>query len=199
MPDLKQISQVALSNFETLRTSYALAKLALEQEIPGDFVECGVYGGAQCAAMAMALMELEPQSRRRIHLFDCFTGLPAPGPEDLDFQNMQGKASCSQASVQAHMSKFGIDQKFLIYHAGLFRDTISVWAVSAPEIAILRIDADYYDSTIVALQHLYSRVSRAGWIIIDDYALPGCRKAVHDFMLSAGGPNFPPIYWQKVA
>lgn len=201
MPDLNQISQVALSSFETLTTTYDLARLAIEHHIAGEFVECGVFGGAQCAAMALALMNHEPGSERRVHLFDCFRGLPEPGPEDLEFLNqgdMQGKACCSQENVQAHMSKFGIDHTFLVYHAGWFANTIPVWASSAPEIAILRIDADLYDSTMIPLVHLYSRVSRGGWVIVDDYALSGCRKAIHDFMLDRGGPNFPPIYWQKV-
>ena len=217
MPDLKQISEAALSSFETLTTTYDLAKLAIERRIPGDFVECGVYGGSQCAAMAVALMHDRDRRRladpaadyqKRVHLFDCFCGLPEPGPKDIEFLqqgNMKGKASCSLEAVQDHMRRWGIDPFLLVYHPGLFKDTIppivSTAALGSPllrQIAILRIDADLYESTIIPFRYLYRLVSRGGWVIVDDYALKGCRDAVHEFMLGAGGPNFQPMYWQKI-
>jgi hypothetical protein len=45
---------------------------------------------------------------------------------------------------------------------------------------VLRLDGDLYSSTTDALTHLYPRLSAGGFLIVDDYLLPGCRRAVHD-------------------
>jgi len=208
VPHLKQIGHAALSSFETLRTSYELASMAIRHHIPGDFVECGVFGGAQCAAMAMPIMEYEwREGTRRVHLFDTFAGLPAPSQHDFEFvanAQMEGKALCSLAGVKVHMANWGIDEKLLVYHEGLFADTIPVAlgshydnSASLRQIAVLRIDADLYESTEVAIRYLYPLVSPGGWIIIDDYGLSGCRLAVDEYMIGEGRPNYPPVYWQK--
>ena len=52
-------------------------------------------------------------------------------------------------------------------------------------IALLRLDGDWYDSTMVCLQNLYPKVVTGGIIIIDDYySWDGCSKAVHDYLSS---------------
>ena len=76
---------------------------------------------------------------------------------------------------------------------------------SAPvdQLAILRLDGDYYSSTIEVLEPLYDMVSAGGFVIIDDYGYhEGCRNAVHDFLDSRGlDPEIVPIddhgvYWR---
>jgi len=47
----------ALANPSTVAASYHLAKMCITEGILGDFVECGVFCGAQCAAMARAIMD----------------------------------------------------------------------------------------------------------------------------------------------
>ena len=50
-------------------------------------------------------------------------------------------------------------------------------------IAILRLDGDWYDSTMVCLEHLFPKVIPGGLIILDDYyAWDGCSKALHDYL-----------------
>jgi hypothetical protein len=53
-------------------------------------------------------------------------------------------------------------------------------------LAVLRLDGDMYSSTIDALTALYDKVSPGGFVIIDDYSLPTCREAVHDFRRDRG-------------
>ncbi len=48
-------------------------------------------------------------------------------------------------------------------------------------LAVLRLDGDMYESTMEALRPLYPKLSKGGYLIIDDYALPGCRAAVDDY------------------
>jgi hypothetical protein len=50
-------------------------------------------------------------------------------------------------------------------------------------IAILRLDGDWYDSTLVVLRSLWQFMAPNGVVIIDDYyAWDGCSRAVHDFL-----------------
>lgn len=59
--------------------------------------------------------------------------------------------------------------------------------VDAEALAVLRLDGDMYESTIVPLRHLYDRVARGGWVIVDDYRLfDSCQRAVSDFFVQRG-------------
>ena len=221
---LETIAQSALSSIETVRASYDIANLAIRHGIPGDFVECGVFAGSQVAAMAKALMD-NPYYRqlcpgdRRIHLFDSFTGIPAGGPNDIEWLRAghpPGHSACSIAQVRANMWLWGINESLLVYHKGLFSSTIpdaTVYCLNceAPavkngcpfcerilrqaridSIAVLRLDGDLYESTKVCIKHLYPLVSAGGWIIVDDWDLSGARKAVTE-----GVGQFGPVYFQR--
>lgn len=188
MVSLKTIGQRALSSSETLRASYDIARLAIQNRVSGDFVECGVFAGAQCAAMALAC--LEAGQHRRIHLFDSFAGIPAGGEYDLEWSHPAGTSACSLDGVKAHMREWCIPESMLVYHEGLFADTLP--KADIDEIAILRLDGDLYESTKQCLEYLYPKVVRGGWVICDDFGLSGARKAVLDHI----GGGFPPVYWQ---
>ncbi len=80
--------------------------------------------------------------------------------------------------------RIGYDPAHLIYHKGWFQDTLPI--ADTPEIAVLRLDGDWYASTRVSLKHLYDRVVPGGFVIIDDYGCyDGCRKAVDEFLADA--------------
>jgi O-methyltransferase len=196
---LEALAPAALSYKWTLADSYRCAKQLIEERIEGDFVECGVYAGAQCAAMAKAIIEEPEWDGRRIHLFDSFSGIPAAGPEDLEYLkagHMAGLSACSLEQVKANMAAWGIPSKMLVYHPGMFEGTvprsIRIGTVG-PKIALLRLDGDLYRSTKVCIENLYPLLSQGGICIADDYALSGCRLAVDEFMQG----NFSPIYWRK--
>lgn len=187
---------------ETLASTYMLARDIIERGIPGDFCECGVYAGAEPAVMARAIQsmlaygsEADRQSAigRRVHLFDSFEGIPQPGPEDSEMiqaGNPAGDASCPMADVQKNMRAFGIPDELLVYHPGWFTDTMPGWT---QQLALLRLDCDLYESTKTALTHLYPTLVRAGWLIVDDYPLSGCRKALHECV-----GYLQPGYFQKL-
>ncbi len=187
---LGNVALAALSSKETLLASYDLARNVIERGVPGDFVECGVFGGAQCAVMARALMEYEVGTKRRVHLFDSFEGVPAPGEHDLEWKHPAGISLCTLEGVKQHFSEWGIPEDLLMYHPGWFLDTIPY--VGNGPIAILRLDGDLYDSTKVCMEHLYPLVSPGGWVIVDDFGLSGARKA---FLETVGDTG--PAYFQK--
>lgn len=213
---LDNVAAAALSSKETMRTSYDLACLAIKRGVPGDFVECGVFGGANAAAMARAIKEHPPSwpgnsTARRVHLFDTFTGIPAAGPEDVEFLQAghpEGLSACSMEDVQANMQRWGLPAELFVYHKGLFLDEISVAMMSGwnmkdkshlvHQIAVLRLDGDLYRSTKDSME-LYRMVSPGGWVIVDDFNLSGCRQAIMEaFRDRDGSQGAPaPIYWQK--
>jgi O-methyltransferase len=200
---LEQIAQSALSSVETLRASYDIARMAIERGVLGDLVECGVYAGAQAAAMALAIMQgplyVPSLSIRRVHLFDSFTGIPAGGPNDTEWLaagHQPGHSTCSLAQVKTNMRSWGIDESLLVYHPGMFSDTMTLertpnWCGESQvrKIAVLRLDGDLYESTKTAMTYLYPLLSQGGWVIVDDFALSGCRKAIYEFV------NPGPVYF----
>jgi O-methyltransferase len=202
MSRLDSIARQALSSVHTLQASFDIARAALMHSIPGEFVECGVFAGAQAAAMALAIMDpihywSEHREQglgldRRVHLFDSFQGIPLAGPEDVEFLaagHKAGLSTCSRAQVVSNMQEWGVDPDLLVYHDGWFQDTVPNAEIS--QIAVLRLDGDLYESTKVCMQHFYHKVSPGGWVIVDDYHLSGCRKAVEEFV------NPGPIYFLK--
>lgn len=191
---LDMVCQSALGWRSSVETTYDVCRTALERGIPGDFVECGVYAGAQAAVMAMALIDHArlDQPFKRVHLFDTFNGIPAAGPEDSEFIEAKvpaGASACSLGELRDNMHRWGIPERMLIYHAGLFEDT---WhQLRGQRIAVLRLDGDLYSSTKTCMEHIYPLVEPGGYVIVDDYNLAGCRQAIHETMVPA------PIYFRR--
>lgn len=216
MERLRDLTGVLLGHITTIEATYEIAMSALRLGIPGDFCECGVFAGAQSAAMARAILDhdydvdlgADVTEKRRVHLFDSFQGIPAAGPEDNDYRaggHQPGTAECSLGQVKAYMKGWGVPEELLVYHEGLFRHTVpraAGFGVPSPDgeigaaqhiehISVLRLDGDLYESTKVCMEYLYPLVSPGGFVICDDWNLDGCRKAVYETVCPA------PIYWRK--
>jgi hypothetical protein len=193
---LAVFGQRALSRPNTVLNSYELAADCIKRGILGDFVECGVFAGTQSAAMALA--NYINAGGRRVHLFDSFQGLPNPGPRDdttitslTDQYNCPkdgklistGIDVCTVAQVKQHMKEWGIDPINLYYYEGWFQNTVPAAAEAGAidKIAVLRLDGDYYESTKVCLEHFHPLVQKGGFVIVDDYALTGCKTAMMEY------------------
>jgi O-methyltransferase len=202
----ENVCRSALGHRTSQEATYDIARQVLARGIPGDFVECGVYAGASCALMAKAIMdpehywaEMRPHNRRRVHLFDTFAGIPPPGENDYDLRtNKGGESACSLEDVKANMARWGIPEELLRYHPGPFFETVPFFAGTSlalgGRIAMLRLDADLYESTRVPLEQLYPLVSPGGYIIVDDFNLDGARLATLEYFKFTGPA---PIMWRK--
>ena len=155
------------------------------RDVPGCIVECGVWRGGMIAGIA----ELLGPERAYI-LFDSFEGLPPAqaidGPGALAWQaDREGPAyydNCSAPleAAQTAMGMSGARKVELV--RGWFRDTMPAFTPAAP-VALLRLDGDWYESTILSLTHLYPHMARRGLIVVDDYyTWDGCSRAVHEFL-----------------
>lgn len=155
------------------------------QHIPGDIVECGVWRGGMIAGIAEMF-----GNDRIYHLFDSFEGLPLAKEIDgiaaLNWQsntkspNYYNNCKAEMIFSQTAMQKAKVSKVYL--HKGWFNETLKKFKTENG-IAVLRMDADWYDSTMEILTYLYPQVKKGGVIIIDDYYVwDGCSKALHDFL-----------------
>lgn len=167
----------------------ANVRLVLESviggNVPGDFIETGVWRGGACI-MARAVLRAYGITDRRVIVCDSFEGLPPPNevgfPADIgsNFHEFPDLA-VSLEQVKANFEKFDLLDDQVVFLKGWFRDTMS--HVTSSQIAVLRLDGDMYESTIDPLRHLYDRIPPGGWVVIDDYhVVPAAKAAVHDFL-----------------
>lgn len=155
------------------------------KNIPGCVVECGVWRGGMSAGIADVL-----GANRSYYLFDSFEGLPEAKPIDGEsaiawqknihspdyFENCKAEMSWAEEALQLSAAK----NYFLM--KGWFNETLPTFNVKE-EIAILRLDGDWYESTMDCLVNLFPKVASGGLIVLDDYYLwDGCTKAVHDYL-----------------
>jgi hypothetical protein len=163
-----------------LRALYEAVDRVCRLGIQGDIVECGAARGGSAGLLGLAMRERD--KNRRLWVFDTFAGLPPPSKNDPDYDTAKhytGSCFGSLEDVQKFFTEIGIiDSAKLI--KGLFQETLIHADVGT--IAVLHLDGDWYDSTMICLDCLYDRVQSGGVIQIDDYGhWAGARKAVHDF------------------
>lgn len=177
----------------------------VSERVPGDVVETGVWRGGSMI-LARALLDVLGESDRVIWCCDSFEGMPVPTTEGESFNGTEDFSDVSYLSVsveqvKANFSRFGMTVDNVKFLKGWFSDTLP----SAPieQIALLRLDGDLYESTRDALVPLYPKVSKGGYVIVDDYnSWEGCKKAVDEYR-AANGITAPivaidphAVYWR---
>ncbi len=177
----------------------------LKQGVPGDLIETGVWRGGGTIFMR-AILKAHSVTDRRVWAADSFAGLPPPNPSKYpadaeDLHHTFKLLSVSLEEVKANFEKYGLLDDQVCFLQGWFSDTL--WRAPIEQLAVIRLDGDMYESTIDALSALYPKLSRYGYLIVDDYALPGCKKAVDDYRKANGiSETILPIddcavYWQR--
>jgi hypothetical protein len=155
----------------------------LHADVPGDFMETGVWRGGACIMMR-AVLHAYGVTDRRVIAADSFAGFPPPSAgiaidAAFDFHTYKDFA-VSVAEVKAAFARYGLLDEQVVFVEGLFKDTLP----SAPvqQLALLRLDGDMYASTMDGLVNLYHKVSPGGTVIADDYFLfESQRNAIDEF------------------
>lgn len=170
---------------ERLKNIRELVSHVIGDEIPGDFIETGAWRGGACIYMR-SILKILGVTNRKIWVADSFEGLPKPEPERYknqdvnDLHHTYKELSVSLEQVQENFSKYDLLDEQVVFLKGWFKDTLPTAKIE--QIAILRLDGDMYSSTMDALVALGHKVSKGGYVIIDDFgAVEGCRKAVHEY------------------
>jgi lipopolysaccharide biosynthesis glycosyltransferase len=149
------------------------------------FVECGVAKGG-----CLAIMKYVASPNNKIYGFDSFEGMPDITPEDLGAYNKSdihhgfGKVGDNlSGGIENVYNTFkicGLDTTNVTLIKGFFKDTFVTDFID--EIAVLRLDSDWYESTKICLDKFYNNVVVGGVIIIDDYGhWVGAKRAVDEF------------------
>jgi hypothetical protein len=156
----------------------------LKNNIPGDFIETGVWRGGTVIFMR-AILKAYNSTDRIAWAADSFEGLPIPNTAQYPADNGLNLYQCKELAisleaVQENFRRYGLLDSQVRFLKGWFKDTLPQAPIE--KIAVLRLDGDLYESTMDALKNLYSKVSIGGFIIIDDYGcISACAKAVDDF------------------
>jgi O-methyltransferase len=147
----------------------------------GAVVECGTWRGGMAAGLA-ALGGV----RRDYHFFDSFAGLPPAAPQDGEAARRwqagdPDNCAASREVFEQVIGRVGLPAARLHIHQGLFAETFGTVAV--PAVAVLRLDADWYHSTLQCLDKFWDSLLPGALVLVDDYyAWEGCRRAVHAFL-----------------
>jgi O-methyltransferase len=180
---LTMIGDSGLKNIRDLVTR------TLSDNIPGDYIETGVWRGG-ASILIRAVLAAHSIKDRKVYVADSFEGLPKPNgqkyPKDKrDRLFVFEELAVSQETVVENFDKYGLLDDQVVFLKGFFSETLP--RLTTERFALLRLDGDMYESTMDALTNLYDRLSPGGYVIVDDYgALNSCRQAVHDFLNSRG-------------
>jgi O-methyltransferase len=197
--NIHRVMPYTLVGIGGLEVSYKLAKLMNSNKIGGDFIELGVARGGCAALLASVAFEEFVAVKRTLWLFDSFEGLPEPTKDDFDTNQGKGtgnhirplpQGSCLGTLEEVQnllFYNFSFSQEKIEFVKGWFNKTVPERKQDIGDIAILRIDGDWYESTKTCLEELYDKVVQGGAVIIDDYqSCYGCEKAVTEFVQKRG-------------
>lgn len=191
-----KIAPYTMTSREGLETTYALfqaVRYICQNNISGDVVECGVWRGGSMMLVAYALDYFNDRTRD-LYLFDTFAGMTKPSEIDTDLSNVDYHQRWKDITQQGGMMGFGdtvegvkanlmltgYPEQRMHFVAGDVLQTIPATVPS--RIALLRLDTDWYQSTLHELEHLYELLVPHGVLIIDDYgSYRGARKATDEF------------------
>jgi O-methyltransferase len=161
--------------------------------VPGAFVECGVWRGGSMMAVALTLLR-SGETGRDLYLFDTFAGMTPPTAEDVKYSGESAAdllavsprdsdlwATASLDDVRQAVLGVGYPQERIHFVEGPVEETLPDNAPS--EIALLRLDTDWYESTKHELVHLFPHLVRGGVLILDDYGYwQGTRRATDEYI-----------------
>lgn len=197
-------NDLSMTSNERLFATIMACKYVIERDIPGDFVECGVWRGGN-SLLAAGVFKLY-NVKRKVYLFDTFEGMTAPTEADK-------RISDQAPAIEKFKENRKEDRYFWCYagldevqnnfrKAGLLNDNVTFVkgdvlktladAGNLPEtISVLRLDTDWYESTKAELEILYPRLRFGGILMIDDYGhWAGSNKATDEYFATHGKRPF---------
>jgi len=186
---VKYVKPYTLTPFTSIKSLIEATKYIIKNNIQGSFIECGVWRGGSIMTIIKTLQQLGMQDRE-IYLFDTFEGMSQPTKYDtrlggtLAIEGIEKKTDMTKVSlndVKKNVLDTGYDESLIHFVKGKVEETLPKTIIK--EIALLRLDTDWYESTKCELEHLFPKLTNNGVIIIDDYdAWMGSRKAVDEYI-----------------
>jgi hypothetical protein len=189
----EKCKKFTITSIEGMYSLYKAVEYVVIHKIPGSIVECGVFKGGTAMLCAYTLKNLNVL-QNKIYLYDTYEGMSEPNIKDKthfgesarkkwdDLRDVKVNkmfyASLDEAKNNLYTTGYPRDN--LIFVKGKVEDTIP--EIIPENIALLRLDTDFYESTYHELLNLYPRLSKNGVIIIDDYGYwKGAREATDKY------------------
>lgn len=183
-----------MTSIERMYGLHAAANYVVDNDIPGDFVETGVWRGGSSMMSALTLLARDA-AKRDLWLYDTYEGMTEPTEADRSFDGRSAQeqyeeipdwCAASKQDVETNMFSTGYPPERLHFIEGKVEDTIPSAGTPA-QIALLRLDTDWYVSNKHELENLYPLLSPGGVLLIDDYGhWEGVRKSVDEYFSEQG-------------
>lgn len=171
-------------------------RTVVQNQVPGDFIEAGVWRGGVIVLMR-ALLNAYGVDDRRVYAADSFAGIPlntrAKG-DPVDAWRDRWVAGLEE--VKTNIARFGLLDDRITFVPGFFAETLP--HLAGKQFSMMRLDSDSYDSVEESLVYLYPLLSKGGIVIIDDWHLVGCRAAVVNYR-DRHGVTSPIVEYEKNA
>lgn len=178
---------------------YSAAAFCARNMIAGDYLEFGVWKGDSFIHAYDAIQKARRDHRKwlaqrqsdesvygnpsassalwrdwppRFFAFDSFEGLPESLPEETSEDWCSGAYTCSEAQFRQNVIGSGVDPTLLVTVPGFYEDSLTSEQKQRQNIrqaAIVHIDCDYYESTILALNFVADLLTQGSVIIFDDW------------------------------
>ena len=178
---IREIKNFTMTPPERINALIESVRYVIKNNIPGTFVECGVWKGGSMMAIARVLQLLKADNRD-LYLFDTFSGMTPPTEKDIpslenkpalqSYQEHWDGDHCRWAyssleETKKNILSTGYPKEKIHFIVGPVEKTLPL--EKTPEICLLRLDTDFYDSTAHELQHLFPHLTKGGVLILDDY------------------------------
>ncbi len=199
----EQVGDYTMTTPDCVYALFNATRHVVEQNVEGDFVECGVWRGGSAMTIALTLKHLGVTDRK-IWLYDTYAGMTRP--EEVDKRQRDGSDTVARwemqqkddhnewayaplDEVQRNMAATGYPAGQIDFIKGTVEETIP--ETMPAKIALLRLDTDWYRSTLHELNHMYPALTAGGFLIIDDYgAYEGARQATDEYFAAQGKRPF---------
>jgi O-methyltransferase len=202
---IDEVRMLTMVSSERLLANMDAVRYAVRRGVPGAIVECGVWRGGSVLAMIRVLQECGVDDRD-VYLYDTFEGMTAPTEVDTSRfaepalqtwqETPEGSTPWQWAFdaeiydldfVKRVMKQSGYPEERVHFVQGPVEQTIPGTLPDA--IAVLRLDTDWYESTMHEMQHMYPVMSAGSVLIIDDYGhWDGARRAVEEYFSTVEKP-----------
>ena len=194
---------IGLKRLENIE--FCLNKI-IEDNIPGDLIETGVWRGGATILMK-AILKARNVTDKTVWVADSFEGLPRPDDKKYaadsgDKHYTYNELAISKEIVENNFRKYGLLDDKVKFLKGWFKDTLPTAPIT--QLALVRLDGDMYESTMDGITNLYPKLAKGGFLLVDDFGgLEGCRKAIMDYREAHGiteeikQVDWTGVYWRK--
>jgi O-methyltransferase len=203
---LERVADHTMTNVPQLLSLIDAVRYCAAREVSGAFAECGVWLGGSVLAMILTIQEYS-LPEREIYLYDTFAGMTPPTDVDTSsyerpaLETWRGAETAGRQpwvelfdptvfnldAVRSLLLETGYPEELLRFVPGPVEETLPT--IAPTELALLRLDTDWYESTRHELEHLFPALASGGVLIIDDYGhWDGARRAVDEYFAVQHAP-----------